>query len=266
MTELKLKVLDKNQSTKVSGDTGVELAVLAHTAVYEEGDMICLEVDKPGCLVEVQLDDAMRPAVLFLQHNVLYYKVPFGELRTAISPKAFSGNSHVLTARVLDDAEAGVRRNLALNPYDGFAAPAVFPHADANVETRDEAVFAARNAIDGIYANNSHGMFPYGSWGINKRDDAEWKLDFGREVAVDEIRITLRADFPHDNYWSTCTVQFSDGSRESLELAKTASPQCFSIQSRKITELTLKDLIKGNGNSPFPALTQFEAWGTWSVG
>ena len=36
--------------------------------------------------------------------------------------------------------------------------------------------FAPRNAVDGVWANISHGKFPYQSWGTNKRDDAEWKL------------------------------------------------------------------------------------------
>ena len=47
----------------------------------------------------------------------------------------------------------------------------------ANVETRGEAVFAARNAIDGIYENDAHGIWPYQSWGINRDPNAA--LDAG---------------------------------------------------------------------------------------
>lgn len=54
-----------------------------------------------------------------------------------------------------------------------------YPHATANVETRGESVFAAKNAIDGVRANRSHGEWPYESWGINMQDDAAMKLDFG---------------------------------------------------------------------------------------
>ena len=31
-------------------------------------------------------------------------------------------------------------------------------------------------------------------------------LDFGREVLLEELRITERADFPHDNYWVKAEV------------------------------------------------------------
>ena len=260
MTMLNLKILDKNHNTKAVG-TSNTMAVLVHTAPYEEGDIICLEAGTAGCHCLLQLDDAMLPAAVYLKGNVMYYQVPHGEKRAALSPKAFHGSCHVLNARLLTEDEVKIRRNLALNPYDGHSAPGLFPHADANVETRNEAVFAARNAIDGIYANNSHGKFPYGSWGINQKPDAEWKLDFGREVLIDEIRLTLRADFPHDSYWTEATVEFSDGSVESFHLDKTAGTQCFPLQQRKVDWLLLKNLIKAKDESPFPALTQLEAWG-----
>lgn len=64
------------------------------------------------------------------------------------------------------------------------------------METRGEAVFAARNAIDGIFENSAHGEYPYQSWGINRDPNAALTLDFGREVLLDELRITERADFP----------------------------------------------------------------------
>lgn len=60
-------------------------------------------------------------------------------------------------------------------------------------------MFAARNAIDGVVANDSHGRWPYESWGINMQDDAELTLDFGRAVDFDRIVLYTRADFPHDN-------------------------------------------------------------------
>ena len=136
-----------------------------------------------------------------------------------------------------------------------------YPHASANVETRGEAVFAARNAIDGTVAVSSHGRWPFASWGINIQDDAELTLDFGRPVTIDELRLTLRADFPHDAWWTQATVEFDDGSREVLELKKSAAPQCFAIAPRTVKSLKLFELIKAEDPSPFPALTQIEAWG-----
>lgn len=89
----------------------------------------------------------------------------------------------------------------------------------------------------------------------------EHTLDFGRPVRVNKIGLTLRADFPHDSWWVSATVGFSDDSEEVLSLEKTAEPQRFSIGERTVTGLTLGKLIKADDDSPFPALTQIEVWG-----
>ena len=105
-------------------------------------------------------------------------------------------------------------------------------------------------------------MWPYQSWGINRDPNAALTLQFGRRVTVDELRITLRADFPHDSWWTAATVVFSDGSREVLSLKKSALPQAFPIEPRTITHLVLCELKKADDPSPFPALSQIEVWGT----
>ena len=158
--------------------------------------------------------------------------------------------------------EIAARRNLAYNPYDEHGDTGFYPHASANVETRGEAVFAARNAIDGIFENSAHGEYPYQSWGINRDPNAALTLDFGREVLLDELRITERADFPHDNYWVKATVEFSDGSTLDIPLVKSAKPQSVAFEPKRVRSLVLKDLIQAEGTSPFPALTQIEAFGT----
>ena len=66
-----------------------------------------------------------------------------------------------------------------------------FPHAVANVETRGESVFAAQNAIDGNTSSNSHGDWPYESWGINRQDDATLRILFGRKVKIDRVILYL---------------------------------------------------------------------------
>ncbi len=47
--------------------------------------------------------------------------------------------------------------------------------------------FAARNAIDGIFANEYHGEYPWTSWGINQDPKAELHLDFGRPVIIERF-------------------------------------------------------------------------------
>ena len=241
---------------------GAEHVSLVYNAPYKPGDRIAIETGTPGQYLMVQFEDTMAPALLYVTKREINFHSPFGDQAVTYSPKSFAGDCHVIRARFATPEEVAARRNLAFNPYDAHGDTGCYPHASANVETRGEAVFAARNAIDGVYENVAHGTWPYQSWGINRDPNAALTLDFGRPVTVDELRLTLRADFPHDSWWTSATVAFSDGSREVLPLEKSPDPQCFSIAPRTVTRLTLCELIKADDPSPFPALTQIEAWGT----
>lgn len=258
---VKLKVLNAAGDTKAAGAQG-EQTSLVYAGEYEPGDRIQLTVSKAGGYYVLQLEDTLAPALVYITRPDAEYKVPQGDDRIVFSPKSFSGSRHLVRARAARPEEVAVRRNLAFNPYDRHGDTGIYPHAHANVETRGEAVFAAYNAIDGIYENSSHGAWPYQSWGINRDPNAEWTLSFGRPVCIDELRLTLRADFPHDSWWESAAVAFSDGSEEVLTLEKNARPQAFAIRPRTVEWLTLKNLKRADDPSPFPALTQFEAWGT----
>jgi len=109
--------------------------------------------------------------------------------------------------------------------------------------------------------NHGHGSWPYASWGINKDPNAEIKIEFGRRVSVDCLKVYLRADFPHDSWWTQATVTFSDGSYEVLELIKSDRAQVFPMKERKTEWIKLSALVKADDESPFPALTQLEAYG-----
>ena len=145
-----------------------------------------------------------------------------------------------------------IYRNLAENVNDQHGDVNCYPHASANVETRGEAVFAAKNAIDGVTANHSHGKWPFASWGINQRDDAQMKLEFGREIKTDRIILHTRADFPHDNWWVKATVEFSDGTSMVLDLEKTDVSQDFSFEEKTISWLVLKGSDQGRRSVSIP--------------
>ncbi len=261
MQTIKMKLIDAKQTTRMTTPEGGSVSMV-YAAAYQPGDMILLECGEPGQLCVVQFEDSIAPAYIYAAGRMAIYRIPFDAGRIVFSPKAFTGERHLIRARLATPEEKAARRNLALTPFDQHGENGFFPHSSANVETRGEAVFASYNAIDGIYENASHGEWPYQSWGINRDPKAAWTLDFGRPVTIDELRLTLRADFPHDSYWTQGSVDFSDGSTEVLHFEKTAAPQVFAIAPRNITSLTLHSLIKADDPSPFPALTQFEAWGT----
>lgn len=259
MAVLALKVLDKNDKT-ICVSSGEDFVSLVCTAEYKEGDRIVLETSEKNIHVFLQVDDALGASFCYVTDNVSYY-VPFGEKRICLSPKVFSGNRHYMYARVAREDEIYSYRNLALNVCDQHGETNCYPHAFANVETRGESVFAAKNAIDGVCENRSHGEWPYESWGINMQDDAEMTVDFGREVEVDKVVLFTRSDFPHDNWWEKVTLCFSDGTSMVWKMEKSQLAHVLKFAPKKISWIKLCELIKADDPSPFPALSQIEVYG-----
>lgn len=251
------KICDGKGKVLVQSEQGEAVSLV----LPQGGALIVLECGEPASHCVIQLENTMAPALVYLPTGATVYALPQGEERKVFSPRAFSPGKSLVRARLASPAEVKSFRNLALNPYDSHENTDRFPHAFANVETRGEAVFAARNAIDGLYENNSHGGWPYTSWGINRNPQAAWTIDFGRTVLAEKLRITLRADFPHDAWWTQGTVSFSDGTSQVLIFSKTGYPQEFSIAPRLVRSITFHNLMKADDPSPFPALTQFEVWG-----
>lgn len=260
MAVFTLKIVDGNKQI-LKEETGEAYAAVVYEKPYQEGDAIQLETTEKDCYVVWQADDALGPAFCYLTEGRVIYEVPFGEKKIPYSPKSFSGEKHYLYVRAAREEEIGAYRNLALNVYDQHGDRGCFPHASANVETRGESVFAARNAIDGVCENRGHGEWPYASWGINMQDDAEMKVEFGREVEADQIRLYTRADFPHDNWWRQVKLEFSDGSILVWDLEKSVKPHEISFAPKKITWVRFYDLVKADDPSPFPALSQIEVYG-----
>lgn len=252
----------KNTGGEVLASTSSQNeAWLVYEPEYQLGDCLCVSASEPGQFLVLQLDDTIAPAFVYCKGYSCCYPVPFGEARKVFSDRAFSGKRHYLYVRSASPAEISSRKNLSLNPWATHAPGGPFPYAYANVETRGEMVFAAKNAIDGIKANSSHGEWPYTSWGINQDPDAAWEIDFGRTVELDEAVFYLRADFPHDAWWREATLRFSDGSSLVVALEKSAADQRFSFTPRQVEWVQLDTLIKADDPSPFPALTQLELWG-----
>ncbi len=259
MAELTLKIIDKDQNVKLQ-NTGENEVTLVYNSEYEPGDVIRLESSVKNLNILLQVDDALGPAFVYITGDV-NYNVPFGEKRISYSPKVFCGSKHYLYARVATGDEIRVYRNLALNVADQHGQTNCYPHAAANVETRGEAVFAARNAIDGVVANTSHGEWPFQSWGINRQDDATILVDFGRKIETDKIILYTRADFPHDNWWTRVTLSFSDGTSIDWQLEKSQKPHKLTFPKKITTLVRLSNLIKSDDPSPFPALSQIEVYG-----
>lgn len=175
MVTILLKIQDKNGNT-LSRKMGEDAVSLVYGAEYNEGDVIVLETVPRKQHVVWQLDDALGSVMCYVKGPVTY-QIPFGEKKKVYAPKTFSGSKHYLFARVAEKEEIAAYRNLAVNVNDQHDVDSCFPHASANVETRGESVFAAKNAIDGMTENHGHGSWPYASWGINRDPNAEMRID-----------------------------------------------------------------------------------------
>jgi hypothetical protein len=260
MLTLKLKNNAGELISENSHDTETYLAFKEY--VYRDGDYIELTTNKTPMYLWVQVDEALAPSLIYLTQKTWKYKVVTDKgLKRAFSPKMFSGERHYMMARVASDQDIKSYRNLALNPHDQKESSGAYPHAYANVETRNDSTFFARNAIDGCIANDNHGSFPYQSWGINQQKDAQITIDFGRKVRVDKIALILRGDYPHDSYWTQVTIAFSTGQELIIYPRKKLDRQFFHFKEVETSSVTLKNLIKHEDESPFPALTQVEVYG-----
>ncbi len=254
---LQIVAADGTVHAEARGETEVQLV---YSAAYAPGDRILLDTDGTSAHVRVRLDDCLACSLLWLPEGRFDYPLPFGDATKAFAPFAFAGERHFLAARLATAEEIATRRDLALNPFD-FADSTVFPHAFANSVTRGEALFAARNAIDGLTATGGHGEWPYTSWGIDRNPEAELTVAFGRPVLVDEVVLYTRADFPHDAWWERAILSFSQGPDVAINLKKTRTGQRNRFPQRLTEWIRLHHLVKANDPSSFPALTSIACLG-----
>ncbi len=308
----------RNYVRSTNRTNGDEIVITAPEGVHYlmvQLDEFCGVPKTTGMAQQEQVEGTWRPsdmssleygeALVYLMNDEFRFVIPstngtdasgntLGGGNWPYDSRAFStsGNTEkVITARVATEEEINARRNLALNPYDQRGNDntqsgaiqrndtSVFPHAFANRVTDNKREFEPRNAIDGFEFNASHVGFPYQSWGCgNENTDSEFSIMFGRYVEIDQIDITLRAQWnppqpdnanDHDINWTSATLEFSDGTEMRIELEKLASPQSFKLPEKKVVSwVRMKDLpvseetIPVDGRKKFSALTEFKVWGT----
>ncbi|MEG0277550.1 MAG: hypothetical protein RR630_11025, partial [Coprobacillus sp.] len=150
---------------------------------------------------------------------------------------------------------------LSNNPLDQEVNMGMYPHVSANAQTRGEPAFACVNIIDGLAANTHHGKWPYTSWGIGGCEDACVTLEFGRVVVIEKVIVYLRAQFPHDSWWTEGVIKFGDECQCVLNFKKTKEGQVFQFDNIKTDKISLGEFIKANDESQFPSLSLIEVYG-----
>ena len=256
MIEIRLLSAQGEELCRAQHEKEARMCVLR---AYEEGDRFEICADSEHLMV--QMDTALAPAEVYARGGRMTWTVPSGRNRDAYAPGIFELPRHIVIVRQMTDEEIHQVRCISRNPADLRGHTDFFPHCTANVETRDEACFAARNVIDGYLFNQGHGEWPWQSWGIGIRQDACCRIDFGREVEASCVALVLRADFPHDAWWQRVRLRLSDGSSYTMSLEKTGERQFMDIGRHVIRWMELDQLEKADDPSPFPSLSQWEVYG-----
>ena len=229
--------------------------------------------------IAVKLDPTLAESIVWVPNKSFDFIVPdAAQRRACYAPGAFAGEQHPITVREPEDDEVYAYRQISLNSHDRHGPMRFYPHASANFVTREEPCFYERNAIDGVVNNQGHGAYPYHSWAGGARNDLEWTLDFGRDVEIDKLVFFLRADFkhdangvPHDSYWKSIDIEFSDGEIIHGEFKldgsdlNPANSEGIAIEfDKKVTRTVhLFNFTQVTEKLSFAALTQLQAFGTY---
>ena len=258
---IELKLFDVNRDCRFT--LKAQEIDTAYEGEYREGDTWQIQAPE-NSLVLMQLDECLAESVVYLEDGSFRFEIPFGYPRAAGYGKtAFEGEVHKLRIRVLEDEDAYAYRNVSLNSHDRHGAQKGFPHATANFVTREDPCFFERNAIDGHTENVGHGSFPFHSWAGGAREDLEYAIDFGRPIKTDKIVFYLRADFPHDTYWKSVCVRFSDGTIETAHFEMTEKGQELTFPEKVTTKIELFDFKQISYPLSWAALSQIEVWGAY---
>ncbi len=230
---------------------------------YSEGDKIVI-LKKDTEHLAIQLDETLAESIIYSTSNRIVFEIPFGRLREGYDKNAFCADKHrIRVYEPEEDVKYGLR-NIALNSHDVRGKGKYFPHAYANLVTREDVCFFERNAIDGIKNNQGHGAYPYHSWAGGAREDLEYYIDFGTEVEIEKIIFYLRADFPHDTYWKSVDVEFDDKTKQTAHFVKTADGQELCLPEAKVTQkIHLTDFKQAELPFSWAALSQIEVYGKY---
>lgn len=266
---------------------GVEAAAIAVTG-GNGGKKIKVETDNK--YVWLCLDGIKEEALLYIPDGVYEFTIPEGEAARGFAQGQFDSD-FTLTARAATDEEVHTRRNIALNPLDEqfdseinpfdaeeYVNPTssaaiengeikCYPHIYGNRITRHEGSFYARNVIDGMNEKGGHGDYPYHSWGTSQYKDPTLIIYFGREMVVDSVDLALRSDYAlmdngieHDTYWTSLTIEFSDGTSMVVHPEKSGDYQEFKFDAKTVTWVRLKEFIPEN-TIGFASLNQLRIMG-----
>ena len=243
-------------------EEGRDSVSLAPGVKYQVRDKITIKLSEEQHYLAVSLCEKAGEAIVYLPKGEFVYQIP-SDGKNFLPPAMFN-TANTITARIPTAEELSEERNLALNPYDINAKSSVFPHAQSNNQY-NAAEFGAHNVLDGCKRNQSHGNYPYQSWGaLETVKKSDWlTVDFGREIEADTLTLYLRADFSsnHDAYFSSVTVEFSDGSSKVITPERKKDAQSFSLGGVKTSSIKLTGFVTDKSRGTWAGYTEVEVYG-----
>lgn len=210
------------------------------------------------------LNSRIGEAIIYCPTGVFEMKIP--TTYTKVAPSAFTSMiSSVIVARLVFEDELNTRHNLAYNPYDYSTVENAFPHAETSNAGNNDIANAARNVIDGFLSNKSKGSYPNQAWEPDSLTEDDYlTINYGREVTLDEIIILMR-NASGDTFFTSCTVEFSDGSEITLSMKQSEHEQHFDIGSVTTTYVKFKNFQVSQTNKTV-AITEIQTMGTEKLG
>lgn len=257
---IKLEIYDRqNQPKFYANESEIDLI---YREIYCPGDYAVVTAESD--FIRISFDESQAESTVFLPERKLIYRFPYDTELLAFDKESWLRNVHHIIISEVDDKCAYLYRDLALNSLDKTDNNQYYPHARATFVTRNEPIFEARNAIDGVIENSGHGEYPYQSWSAGAKTDMAFSLNFGKTVEIEKIVFYLRADFPHDTYWDSLLVEFDDRSKQKVCFTKTAEGQELILDKPKVTKaVTLLDFTQPFNPPSFAALTQIKVFGKY---
>ena len=253
--KIKISVIDSTGKV-VESVKGQKVVLLNIKRIYQPGDRIVISGSE---YMTVQIDENVPQSEVYLPEGEMKMQIPFGDGeradRQCWGMDAFSGNIHTITARKTTPERLAVYRNLAVNPSANWKMATSYPHANASSVYRNQSVWSAKAAIDGMTGyhkfwkgkkQNNH-FYPNQAWGPAQVDKPWMQIDFGRRVKVNKVIIYLRDYFNHDTHWEEGELLFSDGSTISFTInPKKAGAQEVVFPEKEVSHLRIQKLTNPN--------------------
>lgn len=140
---MKIILSDRLGNKKKAMVEGHDNLVFIWEEAYSFEDILTFEVEA-NSFVGITIDQHLKSSIIYTPSGIIIYQIPVGFKTKAYHPDAFQQNHQEIRISTVSGDVLKCRRNLAMNSLDKRWATGYYPHAEANVVTRDEPGLKAR--------------------------------------------------------------------------------------------------------------------------